>query len=391
MSHRGGRPVPVLATIVAALSLVLWLAAPPPPAAAEARISTAWPVVEVEPGSEVSVTLELSSSPRQRIDLEVVDAPDGWETLLRGGGFVVRAVTGGDQDDPAEVDLEVSVPPDAAEGTYELGVRATAADGSEDRLDLGFVVAQEVAASVSLDTEFPELSGAADETFRWSLDLDNTLPGETTFALEARGPAGWEVTARPSNEPLATTVTLEGGDSETIEVRAEPPGNVEAGRYDLLVLASGGGQRLEVPLTAVVEGTVGVELSTEDGRLNASGSTGRVTRVPLLVTNTGSAPLTDLSLRSDPPAGWEVTFEPEQPGPIAPGDTAEVTALITPDDDAITGDYAVGISVEAEGRSDELELRFQVQTPLGWGVIGIGIIGVVIAALGYVFRRFGRR
>lgn len=391
MSYRGGRPVPLTAAVVAVLSLLLWLVAPPPPAVADTQITTPWPVVEVEPGSEVSVTLEVAATPRQRIDLEVVEVPDGWETLLRGGGFVIRAVTGGEPTDAADVDLEVNVPPDAAEGTYEVGVVASAADGTQDRLGLGFVVVQEVAASVSMETEFPELSGAADETFRWSLDLDNTLPGETTFALEAHGPTGWEVTARPSSESQATTVTLQGGDTETIEVRAEPPSNVEAGRYDLLVVASGGGQRLEVPLTAIVEGNVGVDVTTEDDRLNTSGSTGRATRVSLLVTNTGSATLTDLSMRADPPAGWDVRFEPEQPGPIAPGETVEVTAVITPADDAITGDYAVGISVEAEGRSDDLEVRFQVQTPLGWGAIGVTIIGVVIAALGYVFRRFGRR
>lgn len=366
--------------------LMLWA----PPARADTAITTPWPVVEVEPGSEVTIPLEITTTPVQRVDLEVTAAPEGWTTMLRGGGFVVGAVTPG-QDEPAEVDLEVSVPHDATEGSHRITVSAEDADGTAATVNIDLVVTQEVVGAVRFETEFPELSGAADDTFRWSATLDNALPGETTFALQAAGPSGWVVTARPSTETQATTVTLAGGDSETIDVNAEPPANVEAGSYDILVVATGGGQRLELELTAVVEGIAGVELTTADERLNATGSSGSPTRISLLVTNTGSTPLADIELRADPPADWEVSFQPDPVAPIAPGDSAEVTALVTPADDAITGDYALGISVEAEGRSDEVEIRFQVRTPLGWGAVGAGIIAAALAGLAAVFRRFGRR
>jgi uncharacterized membrane protein len=369
-------------------ALVLTLTAPA--AHADTGITTSWPVVEVEPGSEVTIPLEVTSSPVQRVDLEVTAAPDGWTTLLRGGGFVIGAATPG-QEEPAEVDLEVSVPHEAPEGSHRITVTARGADGTAATVDIDLVVTEEVAGAVRFDTEFPELSGAADETFRWSVELDNALPGETTFALQAVGPPSWVVTARPSSEAQATTVTLAGGDSETIDVRAEPPTNVEAGSYDLRVIATGGGQRLELELTAVVEGIAGVELTTADERLNAAGSSGRVTRIALVVTNTGSTPLADVALSADPPAGWEVTFEPDPVPQIAPGESAEVTALVTPADDAITGDYAVGFTVDAEGRSDAIEIRFQVRTPLSWGAVGAGIIALALAGLGAVFRRFGRR
>lgn len=376
---------------VLVLALLTVLLAPAPVARAATTISTPWPVVEVEPGSDITLTLEVTAEPAQRVDLEVVAAPEGWDTLLRAGGFVVQAVTAPDGDEPAEVDLEIRVPLEASEDAHRITVAATAADGSEDRLDVELVVAEEVAGAVTLDTEFPELAGVADDTFEWSLELSNALPGETTFALQAGGPPGWLVSARPSGEPQATTLTLAGGDSATISVEAEPPANVEAGRYDLLVVATGGGQRVEVALAAVVEGVVGLQLTTPDERLNAEGSAGRVTRVPLLVTNTGSSPLEEVSLRADPPADWEVTFEPEALPPIAPGESAEVTALVTPSEDAITGDYVVGLEAEADGRSDQIEIRFQVRTPLGWGAVGIGVIVTALAGLAAVFRRYGRR
>lgn len=378
------------ATLVALVALLTLLLPPPLPAHAETTLRTPWPVVEVEPGSEVTIELEVTAAD-QRVDLAVVEAPDDWDTLLRAGGFVVRAVTGGDEEEPAEVDLEVTVPVDAPEGTSRLTLEATAADGTSDRLDVDLVVAEEVAGAVTLDTEFPELSGAVDDDFGWSLELGNALPGETTFALQAVGPSGWLTSARPSGEPQATTVTVPGGETETIDVDAEPPANVEAGTYELQVVATGGGQRVEVELAAVVEGTVSLELSTPDERLNAEGPTGQATRVPLLLTNAGAAPLEEVQLSAEPPADWDVAFEPETVTGLAPGDTVEVTAEVTPSDDAIAGDYTLDVEAEADGRTDELTIRFSVRTPLGWGAVGLGTILVALASLGAVFRIFGRR
>lgn len=381
--------VRAVSELVATLTVLSLL--PASAAFAAAEVTTPWPVIEVEPGSEVTVALQVAADPGERVDLEVVETPDGWDTRLRGGGFVVRAATPTSADEPAEVDLEVSVPAEANQGTHRIVVVGRGENGEADRLEVGLVVAEEVAGAVEVTTEFPELAGAADSTFRWALELDNSLPGETTFSLQATGPDGWDVSARPSTEDQATTLTLPGGEAATIDVEATPPERVEAGRYDLVVTVNGGGQRIEVPLTASVEGVVGLELTTVGERLNAEGTTGEVTRVPLLLTNTGSHPLADVSLSADPPADWEVTFEPEELAPIPPGETVEVTALVTPADDAIAGDYALGLEAEAAGRTSAVEVRFQVGTPLGWGAVGAGLIALALGGLGWTFRRFGRR
>lgn len=382
------RPALALAGLIA---LVLVLLVPATSARAATEISTPWPAIEVEPGSDVTLTLEVRATPRQRVDLEVTEAPEGWETLLRAGGFVVRAVTADDGEDPVEVDLEVRVPLDAPEGTNRVVVSARGADGTTDQVAVDLLVAEEVAGAVTLEAEFPELTGAADDTFRWTAELYNALPGETTFSLQAAGPPGWIATARPAGEAQATTITLAGGESATVNVEADPPDRVEAGTYDLLVVVTGGGQRVELALTAVVEGMVALQLSTPDDRLNAAGSAGRVTRVALVVANTGSSPLEDLRLRADPPAGWEVRFEPDEVPPIAPGETGEVVALVTPADNAITGDYIVTLEAEADGRTSSVDVRFQVRTPLSWGAVGLALIVAALAALALVFRRFGRR
>src|SRR5690606_22662597 len=82
-----------ISSIVAALALALgWQIATATAAdAASIRLSTPYPSVVVEPGETVSLKLEVDSSPTQHVDLDV-DAPKGWKTTLRGGGFVVNGV-----------------------------------------------------------------------------------------------------------------------------------------------------------------------------------------------------------------------------------------------------------------------------------------------------------
>src|SRR5690606_34575193 len=147
------------------------------------------------------------------------------------------------------------------------------------------------------------------------------------------GPPGWDVSAHPSAEQRATTVTVEGGGTATVNVTADPPDDVTAGTYPIVLTATGGGREASVELTAEVTGNVDMTLTTPDERLNADGTAGGQTRVPLVLVNNGSAPLAGVTFSASPPSGWEVTFEPETVNVDARSSTT-VNALITPSDDA---------------------------------------------------------
>ena len=64
--------------------------------------------------------------------------------------------------------------------------------------------------------------------------------------------------------------------------------------------------------------------------------------------------------------------------------------IITPNEDALVGDYSVAVKINGEKASKTLEFRVGVKArSLGW--IGIGIIVFVIAGLLALFRKLGRR
>ena len=65
--------------------------------------------------------------------------------------------------------------------------------------------------------------------------------------------------------------------------------------------------------------------------------------------------------------------------------------IITPYEEALVGDYSVGVQVGNEKVNKDLEFRTTVKASPVWGWIGIGIIVLVVFGLFAMFRFLGRR
>jgi len=353
------------------------------------ELSTDYPGVAVGPGETTTFALDVTSSGRERVDLRVAEAPAGWGTTLRGGGFEVSTVYT-DPDSPPAVELEVRVPGDAAPGGYRVVVEGRSG-GQTRTLVVNLNVAEDVAGAFELTSEFATLRGKASDTYSFNLTLRNSSARAATFGLSAAGPEGWVVDARPSASTQAATVTVEAGNTATITVTADPPESVTADSYPITVQATGSGRTLEAELTAEVVGSFTMSFTTANERLNARGRAGGSSSVALVVSNDGSAPLEQVTFSATPPSGWEVTFEPETIDLIPPGEKATVTARIQPSGDAVAGDYDVTLSAASAGTTENVALRFAVETSGLFGFFGIAVIVVAVAALLWVFRRYGRR
>ena len=71
-------------------------------------------------------------------------------------------------------------------------------------------------------------------------------------------------------------------------------------------------------------------LATADQRLDVTGRSDSEHRIPLIVANTGTAPLEGVKLAGTAPSGWDVSFDPQQIDSIQPNETAQVTAIVKP-------------------------------------------------------------
>jgi uncharacterized membrane protein len=345
--------------------------------------------VAVEPGDTTNFNIEVVAPPGEEVSLEVDEIPQGWTAEIRGGGFLVDRVLV-DGDLRHNLRLEVTIPADAAEGSYALGLAATGINSS-DRLDFDITVAEAVGGGVSLSAEFPFLQGPSDVTFTFTLELSNETAEEIQFGLQVEGPAGWQLAAWPSGQTRASTVTLGAGESQRITAEADPPDLTTAGAYLLTVAAAGGGEVAATDLGVEITGSYEMALVTQDERLNVDVEAGKSSELPLGIINLGTAALTDVTLSATPPRGWEVSFDAETIASIEPGGSAEVIATVTAADDAITGDYRITFRARVPETSDQIEIRATVKTSALWGLIGILVIVAALVALGMVFRRYGRR
>src|SRR4029077_324339 len=110
-----------------------------------------------------------------------------------------------------------------------------------------------------------------------------------------------------------------------------------------------------------------------------------------VVANSGSAPVTNVTMTASAPTGWKVEFDATTVASIPAGETANVTAPITPTSDAIAGDYSMTITSKGTEASADTDIRVRVETPQFWWIVGVVLIVGVFAGLYWVFRKYGRR
>jgi uncharacterized membrane protein len=359
-------------------------------AAAGLAVTTPYPSIEVQPGSSVKVEVDVSSRAVEPVDLNLAGLPDGWRATMRGGGFVIHAVTT-KADEPATAELEIDVPPGASPGSYPITI--TGRDGAEaSTATVTFDVAREVNSGIGVTADFPSLTGEPGTAFTYNLTITNNTPASQTFAFDPSGPQGWQVTASPSAEERAQTVTVDAGATTDVKVTATPPQSAEQGKYPIDIdVTAGNGARGKISLTAEVTGTPQLSLATADQRLDVSGHTDSEKRVPMVLANGGTAPLEGVKLAGTAPTGWEVSFDPQEVTELKPNETAQVTAIIKPAKDAVAGDYMITVRSSAGSESSNADLRFSLESSRTLGFVAIGVIVAAVLVLVGVFVRFGRR
>lgn len=388
---RRGRPRARAAAAVVPLLLALGAVGGPGAAAAAGgvTVTTPFPLVAVEPGSNVTFPITVAATTSQVVALSVTGLPAGWSARFTGGGFTVDGVLATPTAAGA-VSLDLAVPADAT-GTTRLVVEARGSAGS-DQLALAVRVASEAGGIVSLEATYPSLRGPASATFPFELTLSNDTPRETTFSLSAQGPDGWTVDVRPSGSSQATSLKVAAGSSGGVSVSVTPAPGTAAGEYPIAVTADGGnGSPAEAKLTVVVTGTYDLVLTTPDQVLSTDATAGGARPFQLVLHNGGSGALTDLRPSTTPPTGWTVTFDPPTVASLDPGKDQVVTATITPASNAVAGDYNLEVQASATEASASTTIRVTVNTSLSWAIVGIALIVLVLLGLGWVFARYGRR
>lgn len=378
-----------LVTVAFVLVLAGQLALPAIAQTTGLAVATAYPGLTVEPGDTAGFDMAITAAANTIVELAVDGVPEGWTGTFRGGGFVISQVTVGPELVP-EVRLDVIVPTGTPDGDYPLTITASG-NGETVSVPVNVTVQGGAGGSVTMIPEFPGLRGPASSTFTFNVDIRNDTPAEVQLELAAEGPIGWLVEAQPQASSQASSITIDSGATGRVTVNATPPAGVAADLYELRLTARGGGVDAESILQVQITGSFAMQLTTQDERLNVDVNAGQPVQFPIIVFNSGSAELLNVVLAATPPTNWEVTFDTEGVPTIPAGEFATINATITPSADAIAGDYVIGFRANTDEADATMDVRATVNPSAFGGLVGIGLILLTLAALGWVFRRFGRR
>ena len=351
-------------------------------------MTTPYPAVTVSPGTQVSFDLSLETTNAARIDLAVSGAPSSWKATLHGGGYVVGAVqTDGTKATVVRLDVDV---PDDATGSAKLTVTATSA-GETASLSLDIKVEADAGGEITVKPDYTALRGSSNQSFTFNLAIANGTPEDVSYTATGEGPDGWTVDVTLTGQAQAVSGTAKAGASANAAVRVTPATTADAGTYKVAVVATVSGQPYPIELDVEITGSYSLVLSTPTQVLSAHGPAGNVTEQLFTISNTGTAPVTNVVMSASLPANWKAEYDPPTIPSIAAGQPATVTAKITPSADAIAGDYSLTFTAKGKEANDNAEIRFTVEASLVGALIGGALIVAFIVGLLWVFRRYGRR
>jgi uncharacterized membrane protein len=364
-----------------------------PPAVKGLFLLTDYPAVTVRPGTTTTVNLRLRNYALEpdRYALTVGGVPQGWTVTLLGGGQPVAAAMVA-TNDSTSLQLRLDVPQNAAVGaTANLTVTAKGTT-VEKTLPIAVSLAKDLPAKLAIEPELPSLRGTSKSSFEYQLKIKNDSGRNLVIALAAQAPQNFETsfTEQYGSQELSS-LPVEAGQSKTVKLKVRPPSTIGANRYPVTVKASAEDASADASVALEITGQPRLSMAGRDGVLSARAEAGKEASIPIVVTNTGTAPADEIELTSSAPSGWKVVFEPKTIDRIAPGANKEVQALVTPPEKAIAGDYAPTFNAAARGETANTQFRVAVGVSTMWGAIGIGIIAIALLIMVGAVARFGRR
>ena len=248
------------------------------------------------------------------------------------------------------------------------------------------------------DIAYSEVSAFGDtgEAFDFQVSVVFDGEGEKYFEIIEEFPPGWSMEINPGSKAIdIALLELKPGAAETLKIKCRPIVGQEPGEYlfKIILKSTVEDDKLEgsIEFTAIVKPDGKINLTTMDERLNAEVRPGRDNSLTLVLENTGTAPVEDITLNSSSePEGWQVELG-DKIDILDVGQKLEIEVNIIPPDRTIAGDYTIRFNASSEDGNDNIELRVRVETPLIWKIVGIGLIAFIIAGIAIIFERLGRR
>lgn len=354
-------------------------------------MSTAYPGISVKPGDAISFNLDFTNAGAgESVALSASKLPDGFTGYFEGDGKNISNVYVKNGDNDKLASYNVTVPDNAAEGSYTVTLNA-AGESNADSITLTMNVSSEELGSSKLTTEYPEQEGAAGTTFTFNSTIQNNSSNNQSFSLSAQAPDGWKVAFTPSGASTqVASADVDAEKSQGVTITVTPPDGVQAGDYTIPISAVSASENLTSQLKVTITGTYGLKVQAPSGLLSFNANANKKTAVTVDVVNDGNIALNNINLTSTAPSDWKVEFSESSIDSLDAGATKEVTMYVTPSNAAVSGDYAMTVQAATTATTAKSDFRVTVKTQTVWGLVGVVLIAAIAAGLAGVFKKYGR-
>src|SRR5262249_31140846 len=242
--------------------------------------------------------------PPERLDLSVSGVPNGWTATLLGGGQPIAAAMAA-TNGSASLQLRLDVPANAPMGTQTLTIAAKG-QGNEVSLPIAVTRAKDLPAKLTVQPQLPELRGTAKSSFDYQISIKNDSGKRLVVALAADSPRNFETsfTENYGSQEL-NAVPIDAGQSKDVKLKVRPPNNIGAGRFQVTMRAAAEDVKAAHEMTIQITGRPKLDITGRDGSVSARAEAGKETTIPVLITNSGTAPADQIELSGSGPAGWK--------------------------------------------------------------------------------------
>jgi len=347
-------------------------------------------VTVAAPTASIALKLHNYGLAPEPVTLSVTGLPTGWKAEFLGSGQPVGAAMAA-PGEAVDLQLRLDIPANSSASSADLVLHA---DGKSAKavLPLEVSLGNDLPVSLTVKSDLPSLRGSPSTAFSYNLQIHNDSGKDVLASLTATLPQGFQASfTKQYDQQEISSLPIKAGETVTAAMKIKLPDNVPAGNYDFEGKVSAAGVEASTPLNLHIEGQPKLAIGTKEGRLSGEAEAGAPTAVSFVVTNTGSAPATKVTVNSYPPANWKIEFDPKTIDSIEPNGKVNVTATITPGAKSVAGDYMTTITAQTEGSSSNADYRVTVTTSTLWGIIGIAIIAIALLAVLGAVARFGRR
>ena len=229
----------------------------------------------------------------------------------------------------------------------------------------------------------------------YDISLENLQAQDNDYKLSVTGLPNdnWYsayLSSRTSTDEMAETI-VPASTTQGIVLEIAPPYNAEAGTYNFTaVVTTADGLVISKNLTLQLKSGTGMSVSYD--QLAYSSNAGDTIKIPIYVTNTGTATLTNVYASVTAPSNWVVTSSPNSSSTLQAGKTQTFYLSVQSPGNIVASDYSVVVTAKSdqEAASDET-FRITITTQSYIPYIGGGLILVVLVGLFVMYRKYGRR